>query len=81
MEWPAVSVAGGVMWGPKVTFGVSTVVVSIDLGKGCLGGEPEERGLWGSGGGVVEREHLDHLAKKCAGRGSMRQANLEGTDP
>lgn len=37
------------MQGPKVTFGVGDVVVSTDLGEGCLGGEPDERGLWGSG--------------------------------
>lgn len=37
------------MQGPKVTFEVGDVVVSTDLGEGCLGGEPDERGLWGSG--------------------------------
>lgn len=63
--------AGGGMWGPKVTLGVSNVVVSTDLGKGCLGGEPAGQGLWKSQEGVTEMT--------LQRRGSGKRAKLERT--
>lgn len=49
--------AGRVMFGPNVTFGVSNVVLSTDPGKGRVGGESAGRGLESTKGGRGERAH------------------------